>query len=109
MKLVSIESAAERFIVASFLPKSDGNLYKSSTHLHIRLFGFVTETYWWTSGSEEGDGTWKWAVSELAMTYTNWAPGEPRKVDSTEHAVAMLDDKWSIWPVSREYFPICEK
>jgi hypothetical protein len=49
------------------------------------------------------------------MNYTNWAVDEPKKVDNSAHAVGIWrfgDDTtpfWLVYPLKKEYFPLCEK
>jgi hypothetical protein len=48
------------------------------------------------------------------MNYTSWGYNEPKKEDSSPHAVVMdfFDDETPLWfgsPVTRGFFPLCEK
>merc|ERR1719399_2425893 len=73
--------------------------------------------FWIGLTDVESEGTWVW-VSGTAVSYTNWASGEPnnyRGVD--ENCVGMVSNRskwiigrnrWNDWPCSHQFPYICE-
>jgi hypothetical protein len=48
------------------------------------------------------------------MNYTNWAVDEPKKIDNSKCGVVMtfredIVPDWLVYPMSKEYYPLCEK
>jgi len=96
MNLVSIETAAEQLLIASGLPIDEGI------------------AKWWTSGSEASGDRWTWTATGRDLNYTNWDDAEPNKIDNSKQGVAFTsyEDRWSNWavyPVTDNYYPVCEK
>jgi Ca2+-binding RTX toxin-like protein len=73
------------------------NDWQEENWLH-QTFGW-SEVYWTGLSDQAQEGSWKWASGE-AVTYTNWAPGEPNSLDATQdygsfnHGNGQWDDTW---------------
>lgn len=64
----------------------------------------------WTSGTDKS-GSWKWAVTYQPLTYSNWAPGEPRFGLHSKclHLWKEHDFQWDDIPCTyMQNIPICE-
>jgi hypothetical protein len=118
MNLVSIETAAEQLLITSGLQESYGNSHYNSLHslvLRGHLIPTQDKTFWWTSGSEASRGRWTWTATGRELNYTNWdsVHKEPKKKDNSKHGVVMTwyiqRVIWIVDPVTKEFFPLCEK
>ena len=78
--------------------------------------------YFWIAGQridpEDGTSDFVWKAdykgaadfTQIAMTYTNWYPGEPNSmlgIDSCVNILGRHDDKWNDQPCSTELCFIC--
>lgn len=64
----------------------------------------------WTSGTDKS-GSWKWAVTDQQISYSYWAPGEPKFGLHTKclHLWKQHDFKWDDIPCTyMQNIPICE-
>jgi hypothetical protein len=104
MNLVSIETPAKEFVVASGLPKISDRI----------LVG------WWTSGLETSKNRWTWTATGRGIIYKNWGPdfrgfNPDQELLTSKKAVVMMISDFQVSPywthslVTDKYYPLCEK
>jgi hypothetical protein len=71
--------------------------------------------HYWLGGTDvQTEGTWVWAPSSAAVSYTDWAPDQPdsAQMDFEEDCMEMAGEynyKWNDYSCDKTGFSICEK
>ena len=78
--------------------------------LHQSLFTAMLDIFW-TGGSDAGHSeSWTWENSQTALTFTDWALGQPMR--NTGHCLKMAgfwNYSWQVGDCSKKEFFICER